>query len=275
MEKEMKFFLGFISLLFICCNTEKAEKNVLPLCMAGVDSLLRSSQIKYDPIPSGSVNGVGYIDGHCLDSGKSLLLHQEEYVLGNKKFKVFIQVLEYGNFKMGHYAVDSVAVPLSNFKVFKNRQQIALENLDWHSDNPYIENFLGSGRLGLFKSIYPYGDKIFGLVFMSLIAMDVQKKSFERLANYSLYKSVHFESGSILPMLAPLNLISMRNDTLVVSHRQPYDGFIDTLFITLDGKNVVPKVRNDFCLEFSRYDNAGYSVGRKFIGDKEKCTVKY
>jgi|GEM_PF-5664398 len=39
----MRFFLILVSLLFMCCGTEKMEKKVLNLCKPGIDSLLQHS----------------------------------------------------------------------------------------------------------------------------------------------------------------------------------------------------------------------------------------
>jgi len=263
----MRFFIGFLSLLFLCCDAEKTERKTLSLCKTGIDSLLQSSQVKY--FINGETLGIGYIDGHCLDSGKSLLLYEDRY----------IQVLEYGNFKTGHYIVDSVVLPQFNFEAFKNRQQIVLRNLNWNDTN----NLMFRARrfyegYGFFKSIYPYKDKIFGLTGNELIVMDIQKKSLERLMSYVLFYFFTFDPlpdipnsiGETLPSRLFFDLIRVENDTIIVSRRLPDDGFIDTILVTLDGKNFVSKIRDDFCLEIKLNNGE-----RKHFGDIKRCLGEY
>jgi len=255
----MRFFMGFMSLLFICCGAEKSEKEALLSCEAGIDSLLRHSQVKY--YSSEHALGVGYIDGHCLDSGKSLLLYQDR----------FIQAFEYGNFKKGHYAVDSVILPLFGFEAFKNRQQIVLRDLNWADDsNPLYEYMRFERSEGFFSSIQPCKDKIFGITRWDVIAMDVQKKSLERLVHYyyfGLYTSkMSPHAPKMLQSPKSLGLIRMRNDTLAAFRRHPDEGFTDTVLITLDGNNVVPKIRDDLCLKITLNNGE-----RKRAGDAERC----
>jgi hypothetical protein len=38
--------------------------------------------------------------------------------------------------------------------------------------------------------------------------------------------------------------VACNNDTLILSRKQSEDGFLDTLFITLDGKNVIQSIRS-------------------------------
>jgi len=259
----MRFFIGFISLLFLCCGTEKTERETLSLCKTVIDSLLQSSQVKY--FINGENLGVGYIDGHCLDSGKSLLLYEDRY----------IQVLEYGNFKTGHYIVDSVVLPQFNFEAFKNRQQIVLRNLNWSDTNNLMFRVMRfGGDYGFFNSIYPYKGKIFGLTGNELIVMDIQKKSLERLMSYGLIYFFTFDMpnsiGETLPSRLYFSLIRVENDTIIVSRRLPDDGFIDTILVTLDGKNFVSKIRDDFCLEIILNNGE-----RKHFGDLKRCFDEY
>jgi len=268
----MKFFLGFISLLFLCCGVEKTEKKSLYSCETGIDSLLQSSLQSSnkiidelfgkfsDELSDGSFMGEGYVDGHCLDSGKSLLLYQDTGV----------QVLEYGNFKKGYYIVDSVVLPNFDFEVFKNRQQIVLQNLNWYSDDPHLGYLRTPNRSASFKSIYPYKDKIFGIRQGWVIVMDVQKKSYETLVYYDLFEPVSYEHipywGKRGENPRDLNLIRIKNDTIILSRRKPKGGFMDTILLTLDGENFVPKIRDDLCLEI-RLNN-----GKKnYFGDIKRC----
>ena len=249
----------------MCCDTnktkksEKTEKEFLLLCKTGMDSLLQSSQVTYEY--RGYVGGIGYVDGHCLDSGKSLSLYQDKY----------IQVLEYGNFKKGYYMVDSVVLPLFGFEVFKDRQEIVAENLNWHPKDSILEYLLhlGPDRSSSLISIYPYKDKIFGLRNSRLLVMDVQKKSIEILISYSLYERVPYKkSKSIFTLRStstPLELVRMKSDTLILSRKLPYyefcdecgdstNVFPDTILVTLDGETFVSKLRDYVELTFY-FDN--------------------
>jgi hypothetical protein len=233
----------------MCCDAKKAEKEVLYSCEAGIDSILQTFQIEYTPM--GYIEGVGYIDGHCLDSENALLLYQDGYT-----------VLEYGNFKKGYYMVDSAVLPLFDFETFNNSQQIVWQNLSWRSENPIIKWML-KGPASL-TSIYPYKGKIFGTgPWGFLIVMDIQEKSFEFFEPsiyYSLFDlvekkySIHFD------------LLRIKNDTLILSRRQSEDGFLDTLLVTLDGENVIPKIKDSRCLEIS-FENRK----REYFGDKKRC----
>jgi hypothetical protein len=264
----MRFFLCFLFLLLICCDAKKAEKEILYSCEAGIDSILQASQIEYAPMRI--VRGEGYIDGHCLDSEKSLLLYQDKWH----------QVLEYGNFKKGYYMVDSVALPLFDFETFNNRQQIVwqniLQNLYRYSGDPSLKHFRNnSDRSNSLMSIYPYKDKIFGSTLRHLIVMDFQKKSFEFLLYYKLFEFPFCIDRKLCPPFCidicyslpiPLNLINIKNDTLILSRRQSEDGFLDTLLIALDGENVIPKIKDSRCLEIS-FENRK----SEYFGDKKRC----
>jgi len=254
----MRFFIGFISLLFLCCSAEKTEKKPLSLCETGIDSLLRSSQVKY--YIDGDIRGFGYVEGHCLDSERSLSLYTGD-----------IEGLEYGNFKTGHYIVDSVLLPFFGFEAFKNRQQIISRDL-------YCNDTVSQNLFGFFKSIYPYKNKIFGLTRDDIIIMDVQKKSLEGLVHYDLFELVNFETppsmpvsiGKDSPERISLGLIRIENDTIIASRRLPDNGFIDTILITLDGNNFIPKIRDDLCLEIILSNGEN-----KYVGDIERCFGEY
>jgi len=273
----MKLLLGLISLFFICCDAEKIQKKGLYLCRAGIDSLLQhslqsSNKIKdelfgkyADDFALGEFMGEGYVDGHCLDSGKSLMLYQDEWY----------QVLEYGNFNKSYYIIDSVVLPLFDFKAFKTRQQVVWQDLNWNSDDSYIDYLRNSLRYASLTSIYPYKNKIFGIKsgYGYVIVMDIQKKSYEKLVHYNLSEPDSYERLSHLPYwkkhegsLANLNLIGMKNDTIVLSRIKSKNGFMDTLMITLDGENFVPNISDSLCLRIKLK-----SGKEKRVGDKDRC----
>jgi len=68
----VRFFLVFILLFFICYP---AEEKTLSLCEISIDSLFLPQKVERDYY--GNIIGSGYVDGHCLDSEKSLLLYKD------------------------------------------------------------------------------------------------------------------------------------------------------------------------------------------------------
>ncbi|MCL2282833.1 MAG: hypothetical protein FWC26_05900 [Fibromonadales bacterium] len=206
--------------------------------------------------------GEGYVDGHCLDSERALMLYQDRWFM----------VLEYGNFNKGYYVVDSVVLPHFDFEVFENRQQIVLQNLNWHSDDPYLEYLKTPDRSVSFMSICPYKDKIFGIKYGRVIVMDTQKKSYENLVRYKLFKPVSnkhipdWGGGEKRGQPMNLTLIRMKNDTIVLSRKQPKEGFMDTILLTPDGEHFVPKISDSLCLSIELK-----SGEQEYAADKEKC----
>jgi len=154
--------------------------------------------------------------------------------------------------------IDSVILPFFEFKVFENRQQIVPENLEWKSKYAYFD-------MGTLRSIDVYKDKIFVLLPWGVMVFDIQKKSIEYLIYYKLFLPVNLQiptgiegvSWYLKKESKPLHLIRMKNDTLVISQRKPVQSllsddistYIDTILVTLDGENIVPKVRNELCLK--------------------------
>jgi hypothetical protein len=264
----MRFLFGFISLFFIYSCTEKTEKKTLSLCKAGVDYLLQASQIEYEA--DGYIKGVGYVDGHCLDSGKALFLYNDvrTYTMRDENFKYGYQVLEYGNFKNGYYEVDSVVLPLFGFQIFENRQQIVLKNLQEHW-NPRFENLYGGA--GALRIIYPYKDKLFILTNWNILVVDIQEKSVRYLVSFALSIPTgrKFKNEAIYNSMY-LDSMRIKNDTIVVfsgpSSTKYNSELYATLLITLDGKKVFPKISNNLCLRIMLRTEE-----MKYFGNMERC----
>jgi hypothetical protein len=280
-DKIMKFFLGCIALFFINCSE---KKETISLCERGIDSLLQSSYLSYNFHNTYDTwNTSRYVDWYCLDSESALFY----------RIHKLRQVFEYGNFKKGYYAVDSLVLPAEYFETFANYRQIeiadSLQALEIALNPPGPSRMEGwmYQRLveyGGLISIYPYKDRIFGLDQWGVIEIDVNEKSLEPLMYYKLvslfndfsklkqHPYPYFKEGdlrawrsdSIYKDSRPYDLIRMRNDTLVISYRPSpiyIDSlFIDTILITLDGNSVIPKIGDNRCLEV-RLKN-----GKEYIG---------
>jgi hypothetical protein len=306
--KKFAFGIIFILLFFMCCF---ADEKALSLCEKGVDSLLRSSQMKFyrhdETFNGGMLYGYGYVDGHCLGSEKALLLHNDR-----------IQIFEFGNFKKGYYEVDSVVLPFYDFKAFKNRQQVPAEKLYRKEDEPYCLRYDAGCAI---LSIYPYKNKVYGVMKYGVITIDFQEKDFDLVVYIKLYVPRKLRNNKTFVYTIPLDLISVRNDTIVVSEKEPFDsniidstgeinvaligppkkkiidstgeisfvlidsllkkkphsgdtlGHHDTVLVTLDGENIVPKIRNNSCLKVTsyRYDKNGFTSEKRYYQDEKKC----
>jgi hypothetical protein len=101
--------------------------------------------------------------------------------------------------------------------------------------------------------------------------MDIHQKSFESLARYDLFEFVdHGKETPVTLYPVTLDLVRVKNDTLILSRKQSEDGFLDTLFITLDGENVIPRISDNRCLKFifKKWES-------EYFGDEKKCYSIY
>jgi hypothetical protein len=262
----------------------------MSLCDRGIDSLMQFSEV----IPVN--HKIGYVDGHCLGEEKSLLLYNENW----------FQVFEYGNFKKGHYEVDSVVLPTFRFKVFESRQQVPTEDYGnrrrvpiedlWETADDGWYYFLR--EVGGFRSIVPYKDKIIGITKLGVLIVEPQRKQLDFFMYYEFFIPIEKEEepieifksitgGKVLTSKIHFDLIRIKNDTLVLSYKEPREEhlyrmplpgephkftrngrllpvvqevnyYMDTILITLDGKSIVPKIKEeDFCFGVRFGDNFG------------------